>query len=116
MSLDYKYLIGYVNGDEGYERTPIVATAENIASFLVTNADNDEVLLTTPLDTPFISARYGLIDKCVDQQFLMFELLPVLIPMQREETEPKPIEVFDETLGFTEDAEDEYENEDDLEL
>lgn len=116
MSLDYEYLIGYVNSDKGYERTPIFGTAENIASFLVNNAYTDEVLLTTPLDTPFISARYGIIDKCTDQQFLMSELLPVLIPMQIGETEPKPIEVFDETLGFDEDATNEYENEDELEL
>ena len=116
MSSDYEYLIGYVNEDGRYERTPITATAENIASFLAVNADKEDVLITTPLDSPFITARYGFIDKCADQQFLMHELLPVLIPMQREETEPKPIEVFDETLGFDEDATDEYENEDELEL
>jgi hypothetical protein len=109
--LNHEYLVGYVNGDNGYERTPITATADNIASFLVVNAEKEDVMITTPLDTPFITARYGIIDKCTDQQFLMFELLPVLIPMQREETEPKPIEVFDETLGFDENAADEYENE-----
>lgn len=113
MKLSHEYLIAYVNSDKGYDRTPIVATAENIASFLVNNAYTDEVLLTTPLDTPFISARYGIIDKCTDQQFLMCELLPVLIPMQQGETEPKPVEEFDEPLNF---FEDEYENEDELEL
>lgn len=114
--LEHEYMIGYINGDSGYERTPIAANVENIASFLVVNADKEDVMIITPLDTLFITSRYGIIDKCTDQQFLMFELLPVLIPMQREETEPKPIEVFDETLGFDEDAADKYENEDDLEL
>lgn len=109
--MDYEYLIGYVDGDEGYERTPIVASAENIASFLVINALKEEVMLTTPLDAPFITARYGFIDKCTDHQYLMNELLPVLIPMQQEETEPKSIEVFDETLGFDEDAGNEFEDE-----
>lgn len=113
MSLAYEYLIGYINGDEGYERILIAANAENIASFLVTNTCNDELLITTPLDTPFISTRYGFIDKCVDQQFLLFELLPVLIPMQLEEIAPKPIEVIDETMGFDED---EHEDEYDVEL
>lgn len=116
MSLDCEYLIGYVNSDKGYEQTHIVASAENIVSFLASNAYTEEVLLTTPLDTPFISARYGIIDKCTDQQFLMSELLPVLIPMQQGEIEPRPIEVFDEREGFSGDYEDEYENEDDMEL
>lgn len=114
--LEHKYLIGYVNSDKGYERTAIASTAENISSFLVTNADKEEVMLTTPLDTPFISARYGLIDKCPDQQFLIFELLPILIPMQQGKTEPMPIAVYDEALGYDEDTESEYENENGLEV
>lgn len=116
MKMDYEYLIAYVEGDEGYERTAIAANAENIASFLVTNAEKRDIMITTPLDTVFITARYGFIDKCTDQEFLMNKLLPVLIPMQQEETEPKPIEVYDEGLGFGEDAGNEFEDEDELEF
>jgi len=116
MSLKYEYLIGYAKGVNGYERTPIAAIAENIASFLIVNAEKEDVMLTTPLDTPFISMMGGFIDKCADQQFLLAELLTVLILMQQQETEPKPIEVFDETQSFDEEAADEYENEDELGL
>lgn len=110
--MDYEYLIGYVDGDEGYERTTIVANAENIASFLVTNAEKRDITITTPLDMVFIIARYGMIDKCTDQEYLIHKLLPTLIPMQMGNAEPKPIEVFDETMDFDEDAGYEYENKD----
>lgn len=116
MKMDYEYLIGYVDGDEDHERMAIAANAENIASFLVTNAEKRDITITTPLDTVFITARYGFIDKCTDQEYLIHKLLPVLIPMQREETEPKPIEVYDETMGFYDDAGNELEDEDEFEI
>lgn len=114
--MDYKYLIGYVNENGRYEQTPIVATAENVASFITATADKEDVTITSPFDTPFITARYGFIDKCIDQQFLTFELLPVLIPMQQGKIEPRPVEIFNEILCFDENACDEYESEEDLEF
>lgn len=109
--MDYEYVVGYTYGENGYERTPIAANAENIASFLVANGEKSETVITTPLDTVFIIARYGIIDKCMDQEYLIHNLLPVLAPMQMGFKEPKPVEVFDETQGYDGDLDSEYINE-----
>lgn len=115
MKMDYEYVVCYAYGENGYERTAIAANAENIASFLVANTEKSEMTITTPLDTVFIIARYGIIDKCMDQEYLIHNLLPVLAPMQMGQIEPKPVEVFDETLGYGEDLDSEHVNEDEAE-
>lgn len=62
------------------------ADAVNIAAFLVRNQEAPFISMDTLDDFPFLTARYGFVDKCYDQEYLIRELLPVLIPLQMKET------------------------------
>jgi hypothetical protein len=96
--LDYPYLIGYYQSENGWERTMLIPTAENIASYIVSHRHTKDIQITTPLDEPFITAFGMYINKCTDQDFLQNKLLSVLIPMQKGEMKPKPIQEYEEKL------------------
>jgi hypothetical protein len=95
-NLDYPYLVGYYPGENGWERTMLIPTAENIASFIVSHGQTKDIQIANPLDQTFITTLGMYIDQCTDQDFLQHKLLPVLIPMQKGEVEPKLVQEYEE--------------------
>ncbi len=92
---------------QGKEKDIIVclkADAVNSASFIVKNQLAPFIQIETLEDYPFLTARYGFIDKCYDQEFLRHQLLPVLIPMQTGETKPQELSVITSMEGLSEDV------------
>ena len=73
-----------------------------------------DLMICTPLDTPFLNTFGTFIDRCEDQDFLQKHLLPVLIPMQMGETEPQAIKLTEDqdNEAFLDD----FAVEDDMEL
>jgi len=96
--IEWPYLVGYVKSEEFIESQLLRVTPKNIAAFIAKNAtlEGNDVQITTPLDTPFLSTYGGFIDYCSDQEFLRTELLPALIPMQLGDTEPPEVEIIQE--------------------
>lgn len=87
----------------------------NLASFIVKmGKERGDLMICTPLDTPFLNTFGTFIDRCEDQDFLQKHLLPVLIPMQMGETEPQAIKLTEDqdNEAFLDD----FAVEDDMEL
>lgn len=61
------------------------ASPENITAFLYKHRMADETLIATVDDKPLLIARMGLIDVCLDQNFLQRRLLPIYVPVQTGE-------------------------------
>lgn len=101
--LGWPFLNGYCNG----ECILLVATAENIAAYIVTYGLEDDLTITTPLSQPFLTTIGTFIDWCIDFEFMEHKLKPVLIPMQMGEVEPPPIEEYSDPYA-PEDYEDEW--------
>ena len=76
--------------------------------------ERGDLMICTPLDTPFLNTFGTFIDRCEDQDFLQKHLLPVLIPMQMGETEPQAIKLTEDqdNEAFLDD----FAVEDDMEL
>lgn len=83
-SLIGDFLFGYVPGEE---RVCIKNTAEQIAAFIMANQFKGQVKVVNFLDELEIQTIGQFIDTCQSQHFLKNELLPVLIPMQKGESE-----------------------------
>lgn len=112
--LPHPFLIGYCNGTAAY----LKPTAKSIASFIAVEGLNGDIVITTPLDTMLLKTFGQFIDKCPDQEFLTKELLPILVPMQKQEAEPETAEEYTVDLSELEEA-DEFEDlgeDDELEL
>lgn len=109
----WPYLVAACRTPQGWESIDLVPTAENIAAYISTKGYEGDLMITTPLDMPFISTFGPFIDRCVDQDFLQKALLPALIPMQTCQVEPPEIRIF-EGQQWPDDFEDD--REDDLEL
>ena len=60
----------------------LIATPPNIAAWLLHNSDQPIVRLQTEHGEPFLTARYGLIESCGDEAFLLDQLLPTYTAMQ----------------------------------
>lgn len=87
----------------------------NLASFIVKmGKERGDLMICTPLDTPFLNTVGMFTDQCVDFDFLQDHLLPVLIPMQMGKTEPQEIKLTEDqdNEAFLDD----FAVEDDMEL
>lgn len=81
------FLYGYVNG----EKYMVTNTVDQICAFIMKHRFED-VTFTDVVDMMEITTSMGFIFSCRDQEFLMEQLQPALIPMQRGEAEvPKYI-------------------------
>ncbi|TYA14779.1 hypothetical protein FRY98_03635 [Paenibacillus faecis] len=83
--MNQKYLIATAQGQEQNVALCITANAQNIASFLTQYREAPFISIDTLHDFPFLTARYGFVDTCYDQQYLIHHLLPALNPMQLED-------------------------------
>ena len=87
------YLVGHATNGENPEAVYMKPTAENIANFIMKHRDS-EVTITDELDIPFVTAFNGFINTCKDQNFLITELHPAIIPIQRGEKEVGEIDKY----------------------
>lgn len=87
------YLVGHARNCETPETVYMKPTAENIANFIMKHQDA-EVCITDEVDLPFVTAFNGFINTCKDQYFLLSELQPAIIPIQRGEKEIGEIEKY----------------------
>lgn len=112
----YPFLIGYAPAEGGlHEAFCLDPDPVNLASFIVKmGKERGDLMICTPLDTPFLNTFGTFIDRCEDQDFLQKHLLPVLIPMQMGETEPQAIKLTEDqdNEAFLDD----FAVEDDMEL
>ncbi|HCA29257.1 MAG TPA: hypothetical protein DEP23_06710 [Ruminococcaceae bacterium] len=88
--LPFDYLIGYCNNDVTY----LKPNPESIASYIVTEGINGDITITTPLDTALITTFGMFINKCPNQEFLRYELLPIIGAMQQQERTPETPEEY----------------------
>lgn len=94
------FLVGYVDKGSGWsDRIYLKPTAENIANLIMQNA-GASVRVTTELDLPFVDANGGFILSCVDRDFLLYELQPAIIPIQKGEKEVGELDLY--SMGNTE--------------
>lgn len=112
----YPFLIGYAPVEGGlHEAFCLDPDLVNLASFIVKmGKERGDLMICTPLDTPFLNTFGTFIDRCEDQDFLQKHLLPILIPMQMGETEPQEIKLTEDqdNEAFLDD----FSVEDDMEL
>lgn len=90
-------VIGYIfNKDGMYDKKHYFEdTPENIASFITQHQFN-KCTITDTADTLILTSSVGgFIDQCPNHSYLQNELLPVLIPIQTGDVEPKKIEFID---------------------
>lgn len=76
------YWLGHVNGVQYH----IEKTAPQMVAFLMAFPMDNKVI-TTKFDDFILNTSMMFIDRCVDKDFLMNELLPLLIPVQMGEEE-----------------------------
>lgn len=96
----HHFLVGYVDEGSGWkDKIFLKPTAENIANLIMQNP-NAKVTITTELDLPFVNANGGFILSCVDRDFLLYELQPAIIPIQKGEKEVGELDLY--PMGNTE--------------
>jgi len=86
----------YIFNREG-RYTPAIyisSNSEQVASFIVKTKDSPRVVITNTSDDFELDTMDGFIDKCIDQEYLVNELLEVLIPMQQGKTQPSKINIL----------------------
>lgn len=112
----YPFLIGYAPTEGGlHEQFYLNPDPANIASFIIKmGRERGDLMICTPLDTPFLNTFGTFIDHCEDQNFLQNYLLPVLAPMQMGKTEPQEVKLIEDQDNET--FLDDFEVEEDLEL
>ncbi len=88
------YLMAYATTDSERKEIAMKPTAENIANFIMQNREAS-IMITDELDREMITAEYGFINRCVDQNFLLQELHPVIIPIQRGQRKVGEVEEID---------------------
>ena len=79
---------------DGEEITRIVATAMNIANFLMAYPHN-RVVLQDERRITFLTWQDQFLDYCRDNIFLLTELIPILKPLQQGKRKPEPYVEFD---------------------
>ncbi|WP_028393989.1 hypothetical protein [Bacillus cihuensis] len=95
IGLGNDFLYGYVNG----ERFMVANTVEQICAFILKERFKD-VIITDFLDQMEIETSMGFILYCNNQEFLVNELLPVLVPMQKGEKDiPEFVAYVDNSLN-----------------
>ncbi|WP_137665446.1 hypothetical protein [Enterococcus hulanensis] len=89
---------------------------ENLAAFIASREFRSEYVVTDTFDNPVLTTNGKMIQNCVDKEFLVNDLLPKLIPMQRgDRTIPEVNTVREVFLGDVA-AERETEEENELEF
>lgn len=94
--MKHKKVIGYIFNRDGYHSQPIYMdyNPETISTFIMRSyMSGGKILITDVLDICVIQTVPGtfFLDYCEDKEFLINELLPVLVPMQQGETEVPPL-------------------------
>lgn len=87
------YLVGYAQNGSEQTKVFMKPTAENIANFVMKN-NGASIIITDEVDIPVITAYQGFINSCTDTNFLLFELQPAIIPIQRGEKEVGEIDEY----------------------
>lgn len=96
----HHFICGYVDEGSGWkDKIFLKPTAENIANLIMQNPDA-KVTITTELDLPLVYANSGFITHCVDKEFLIYELQPAIIPIQKGEKEVGELDLY--PMGNTE--------------
>lgn len=90
---DCIFLRAYAKTETEYTEKYIKPTAENIANFIMQNR-NASIIITDELDRALIAGFGGFIHTCEDKEFLLNELQPAIIPIQKGEKEPGEIEEY----------------------
>ena len=98
------YLVGYAQDGMEQKKLFMKPTAENIANFIMQNKEAS-IIITDELDLPVITAYQGFVHTCDDKKFLLSELQPAIIPIQRGEREVGEIDEY-EMNSYNEDYED----------
>ena len=88
------YLVGYAQYKDRREVMYMKPTAENIANFIMKHKEAS-VIITDEWDLMVVTAEYGIINICKDQEFLIHELHPAIIPIQLGEKAVGEIEEYD---------------------
>lgn len=102
METNIQLAIGYVYNDDGYydKKHFFENTPKNIANFIMQHQFNDCVI-TDEMDNLICNSIFGgFIDTCVDQNYLIHELLPVLTPLQMGLEEPQELVFIDKDFGY----------------
>lgn len=98
------YLVGYAQDGAEQKKVFMKPTAENVANFIMQNQEAS-IIITDELDLPLITAYQGFVNGCDDKDFLLYELQPAIIPIQRGEKEVGEIDEY-KTDSYNEDEED----------
>lgn len=88
------YLVGYAQYTDKREVVYMKPTAENVANFIMKHKWAS-VIITDKWDLMVVTAKYGIIDICKDQEFLIHELHPAIIPIQLGEKAVGEIDEYD---------------------
>ena len=97
------------NEQDMFIATRIVPTADNIANYIMRH-DKTSVIITNEMNLTVISANLGYIEKCLDKNFLLNELIPAIRPIQTGEKEVGTVKEYEYI------EEDEYEEEPEMEI
>jgi len=89
----HTYLVGYAQNGSEQTKKFMKPTADNIANFIMQN-DEASIIITDELDLPVITAYQGFINSCNDRDFLLYELQPAIIPIQKGEKEVGKIDDY----------------------
>ena len=89
----HTYLVGYAQNGSEQTKKFMKPTAENIANFIMQN-DEASIIITDELDLPIITAYQGYVNSCNDRNFMLYELQPAIIPIQRGEKEVGEIDEY----------------------
>lgn len=83
----YSFLENGIDCWYGYvkeKKYTIEKSIQHLVDFLML-FKNERIVITNKLDLFILSYNWGFVEKCPDQEFLIKELLPVLIPAQMKE-------------------------------
>ena len=87
------YLVGYAQNGMEQKKVFMKPTAENVANFIMQNKEAS-IIITDELDLPVIAAYQGFVNSCDDKDFLLYELQPAIITMQRGEQDVGEIDEY----------------------
>lgn len=95
-------VIGYVYDKNGfYEKKYFFEnTPQNISNFILQNFQHKCTITDTADNLILTSMVGGFVDYCPDKDYLVNELLPILVPIQMGEVEFEKIEFVENDYAF----------------
>lgn len=84
---DKEIVYGYIYNREGYHSIGVKMTKNQIPNFIVETNLAPKVTITDRSDNLILNTMTGYVNRCPDQEYLIKELLPALVPMQMGEEE-----------------------------